>query len=149
MTVLIRGGVLILMTFQCKESVTDISKSEKICHHNSIPSTLILISHWQKFGHSETPCTYNVVQNINKVVHSDLVFVFSKVRKNLLNWIFILLIILLIFRVERSGVFLFAVILKFVCWTEGTDCFYEGHWLYIIFDFDSTVSHMSQYLIKY
>ena len=99
-------GILILMTFQCKESFTDISKSEKICHHYSILSPMILMSHWQELCHSNTPCTYNVVQNINKIIHSDLVFVFLKVRKkNLLNWIFILLIILLIFRVERSGVF--------------------------------------------
>ena len=74
-------GILILMTFQCKKSFTDISKSEKICHHYSILSPMILMSHWQELCHSNTPCTYNVVQNINKIIHSDLVFVFLKVRK--------------------------------------------------------------------
>ena len=38
----------------------------------------------------------------------------------------------LFFEWRGQAIFLFAVILKFVCWTEGTDCFYEGHWLYII-----------------
>ena len=122
---------------------TEISKSWIL--KDSYRQKLLFDSYYEFFT-KITPCTYNIVQNINKIIHSELVFVFLK---NLLNWIFILLIILLIFRVERSGDF-------FICSDLEVCLLDRGDWLFLwrtltVYnsDFDSTVFQMWQYLIKY
>ena len=122
---------------------TEISKSWIL--KDSYRQKLLFDSNYEFFT-KITPCTYNIVQNINKIIHSELVFVFLK---NLLNWIFILLIILLIFRVERSGDF-------FICSDLEVCLLDRGDWLFLwrtltVYnsDFDSTVFQMWQYLIKY
>ena len=74
-----------------------------------------------------SPCTYNIVENIHKVIHSDLVIIFLKVRKKNVELNFYSSDYFAYFSSGEVRRFLFAVILKFVCWTEGTDCFYEGH----------------------